>query len=655
MNLRAVTRAVFPFVALVIIACSSKSSTGTGTPPPDVTGGVPLLGADCDPIAPSRCGFPFPSNVYMVDDATTPTGKHVAFGATTLPQWSAGHYNDPKSWADHDGFSPGTAPMTHMPDATITGLPTQENMALSIGPDSPTILMEADTGKRVPHFAELDMSRGFDDTRTLMIRPAIRLKDATRYLVAIRHVVDMAGKALPPSPVFQALRDGTASDDVSVARRTTLYADIFDRLGKAGIAKTDLQIAWDYTTASRDNNTRALIHMRDDALAKVGADGPPYVIKEIVDNPNPHIRKRITATMTVPLYLDKPDAGAKLVLGDDGLPKQNGTAEFDVLIHVPVSIADGTKPAGAPLQNGHGLLGRKTEGQNGYLAEIADVYGYVAFGVDMVGMAEDDVGYITNTLVGDAAGFKNAIDRQHQGLLNSLLAMRMMKGRFVNEPAIQFNGKSAIDPTHAYYRGDSQGGIFGTTYMAITTDVTRGLLGEPGAPYTLLLNRSVDFAGFGTLLAIVYKDARDGQVAFGLIQMLWDRTEPDGYLPYIRENMLPNTPAHEVLLHVAIGDHQVSPLGAHLIARSIGAKNLSPVNRSIFGIEEQAAPITGSAMVEYDFGLPASPMTNIPPTGADNDDPHDKVRVLQSAEAQSDKFFRDGIVTDFCGGACKGK
>lgn len=654
MNLRALTRAVFPFVALVIVACSSKSSTTTA--PPEPTGGVPLLGADCDPMVPSHCGFPMPSDVYTVDDSTTPTGKRVAFGATTLPEYAPSHTSDPKSWSDHDGFSPGTAPITHMPGATTTGLPTVNAMGTSVGPDSPTILMEADTGKRVPHFAELDQSRGYDETRALLIRPAIRLKDATRYIVAIRRVVDAAGAALPPTPVFQALRDGTSSDDASVRRRRALYADIFARLDKAGIPKTDLQIAWDYTTASRDNNTRALIHMRDDALAKVGAEGPTYVIKDVVDNPNPHIRKRITATMTVPLYLDKPSAGAKLVLGADGLPKQNGTAEFDVLIHVPNSIADGTKPAGAPLQNGHGLLGRKSEGQDGYLAEIADVYGYVAFGVDMVGMAEDDVSSIADALVGDAATFKNAIDRQHQGLLNSLLAMRMMKGRFVNEPLIQFNGKSAIDPTHVYYRGDSQGGIFGTTYMAISTDVTRGLLGEPGAPYTLLLNRSVDFSGgLGLVLGVVYKNPLDEQIVLALVQMLWDRTEPDGYVPYIRENMLPNTPAHEVLLHVAIGDHQVSPLGAHLIARAIGAKNLSPVNRSIYGIDEAPAPITGSAMVEFDFGLPEAPNTNVPPTGPDKSDPHDKVRVLQSAEAQSDKFFREGIVSDFCGGACKGQ
>ena len=70
--------------------------------------------------------------------------------------------------------------------------------------------------------------------------------------------------------------------------------------------------------------------------------------------------------------------------------------------------------------------------------------------------------------------------------------------------------------------------------------------------------------------------------------------------------MLPGTPAHHVLIHTAIGDHQVTPLGAHLIARTIGAKNLKPVNREVFGIPDADGPFTdGSAIVEYVFGLPA--------------------------------------------------
>ena len=290
------------------------------------------------------------------------------------------------------------------------------------------------------------------------------------------------GKALSPSPVFQAIRDDGKSEEASVESRRPLYADIFAQLAKAGVAKDDLQLAWDYSTASRANNTAAMVHMRDAALAAVGPDGPKYKITSVEDQPNPMIRKRLHVLMTVPLYLDKAGPGGKLVRGEDGLPKQNGEAEYEVLVHIPSSLVD-SGSAGAPLQNGHGLLGRKTEGQDGYLATMADKHGYVAFAVDFIGMAEEDLQSVINAIGGDIGVFRQCVDRQHQGMINSLLAMRMMRGAFAKDPAVTFNGKSVIDTSVGYYRGDSQGGIFGTSYMALSTDVTRGLLGEPGMSY----------------------------------------------------------------------------------------------------------------------------------------------------------------------------
>ena len=49
-------------------------------------------------------------------------------------------------------------------------------------------------------------------------------------------------------------------------------------------------------------------------------------------------------------------------------------------------------------------------------------------------------------------------------------------------------------------RGDSQGGIFGGTFMALSQDVERGAVDVYGQPYNLLLNRSVDFDPYLALL-----------------------------------------------------------------------------------------------------------------------------------------------------------
>ena len=643
MRIRSVV-ALFTCAALFAVVVSCKGSSSTAAPP-EPTGGLPQLGDDCDPLVPIHCGLPFPSNVWLVD------GK-VTFGATTLPALRGQTHIDPSLWQDRDGFSPGQAAIVVLPGAVATGLPTPDTIAASLAADSSSILMDAETGERIPHFVDLDWGSTDDQDRALLLHPAIRLKDGTRYIVAFRHVKDGDGKDIAPSPVFQALRDGASHPNASVHRRRALYDDVFARLEAHGVPHADLQVAWDYTTATRANTTRALLKMRDEALALVGADGPEYTITKVEDHPVTHTLQRITGLMTVPLYLDKPGPGGRLVFGADGLPKQNGTAQYEFIVHIPNSISAG-KPLGI-VQNGHGLFGDKDDGDgnDGQLVTFCDRFGYVGVAVNLIGMAHEDVDLAIHSVSDDISLFRGLVERQHQGMLNELLAMRMMKGRFSRDPHVQVNGVSAIDTTRTYYRGDSQGGIFGGTYMSLSTDVTRGVLGVPGAPYSILLDRSADFSGYKLLLRANYTSATDAAIVLGAMQIWWDRTEPNGWIPYVREGMHPGTPAHEVLMHVAIGDHQVSPLGAHYEARTMKVPNLRPTNREVFGIESKDGPFTGSAMVEYSFGLPPAPLQNYPPDTTSGEDPHGKPRKLEPSYQQQDKFFREGVIAPFCDGPC---
>ena len=679
-----------------LAACSDDSGSGGSTStattsvgggaPVRPEGGLPLLGSDCDALVPSFCGLPFPSNVYLQDDPSgrNLSGKSVRLGAETFPPNKDGERLAPELFSDHDGFSPGNALLTHLPRAVADGCATPYDIARSLQADSPTVLIEADTLRRVPHWVDLDMStdndgeEGRPDRRLFMIRPAERLRDAARYIVAIRGVRNRSGDVIPPSPVFDALRGGYVMSDGSAAEKWTtyarrgLYSDIFGKLALAGVDKTDLQIAWDFTTATRENNTRFMVEMRDAALEAVGDQGPDFEVVNVEEFPteqdHPELLRRVEVRMTVPLFLTAATSGAPGTELDrlsfdptTGALAQSGTMQQDVLILVPRSVLGG-EPHGL-LQNGHGLFGSRFEGRNGYLARTANGQHFIAFATNYFGFDEDSVPLAVETLTGNFEGIKSFTERQIQGMVNQLLAMRMMMGRVATNGVLDSEGNvlvdpAWIDPSVRGYRGDSQGGIMGGTYMAVSTDVTRGLLGEPGMAYSLLLNRSVDWPQYGVLLDIgLDHDPVATQQFLAVLQLAWDRSEPTGFAPYVEREPLPGTPVHHVLMHVARGDHQVSTFAAHLMARAIGARHLrsddpdKPVWEPIFGLSEVTAPVTdASVLVEYDFGLAPNPAENVP--NADGCDPHDRVRDLTPSYEQQGTFFRTGEIVWTCDGAC---
>ena len=145
-----------------------------------------------------------------------------------------------------------------------------------------------------------------------------------------------------------------------------------------------------------------------------------------------------------------------------------------------------------------------------------------------------------------------------------------MDGSDVSSPPV-------IDTSRLYYNGNSQGGILGGAATAVAPDWTRATLGVPAMNYSVLLNRSVDFDLYKTILDPAYPSPLSQQLILSMIQMLWDRSEPNGYAHRMTDNPLPDTPPHEVLLNVAFGDHQVTTWQADVEARTIGAAAHVPV------------------------------------------------------------------------------
>jgi hypothetical protein len=626
---------------------SGTSTTGPGTDT-DVEPEVAWPTLDCDPLVPAYCAFPFPSNVFTAADATTPTGRRLALAQATMPGTRGGNRGLPDAVNTRDGFGPNASLMAHLPGATATGLPSPITIERSLAADSPTVILDADTGERIAHFAEVDVNARADDERTFYLRPVVNFREGHRYIVAIRDVRDAQGALVPASPAFAALRDGTASDEPSVDARRGLYADIFARLATAGVERADVQLAWDFTVGSVEDLTGEMITMRDLALAAVGEDGPPYVIDSVAMDVSEDVAIQVRGRVTVPLFLDIPGPGGVLSRDPSGAPVQNGTAEYPFIVIVPYSALD----TPAPIVNyGHGLFGSFLEPTDSSFGRFANDQNIIYVSMDWIGMASADVLPIAGIVdSGNLEEFATVPDRLRQSMVNFMVSHRMARGAMVDDPALQGPNGPVIDPTEGYFFGGSQGGIFGATFMAVTTDVERGVLAVPGQPYNLLLERSVNFDMFNAIIEGAYPSAFDKAMVLSIAQLLWDRVEPAGYSHHIRDNLLPGTPAHEVLLLVSIGDHQVSTLGAHIMARAIGARNLRPTNRAPFGIEEVDGPATGSGMIEFDFGLPAEPLENVPMS--EGQDPHGRLREIDAAFRTSAQFFRTGELVNLCDGAC---
>src|SRR5690606_5127986 len=112
----------------------------------------PLLG--CDPLVPSYCAYPFPSNVYTLEDATTPTGRRVHLLPENMPRHTLDGHPDPGPWNRLDGFSTAMAIMAQFPGLTPTSIgnvASSVTIERSLDDDSPTVLLEAATGRRVAH------------------------------------------------------------------------------------------------------------------------------------------------------------------------------------------------------------------------------------------------------------------------------------------------------------------------------------------------------------------------------------------------------------------------------------------------------------------------------------------------------------------------
>jgi hypothetical protein len=583
-----------------------------------------------------------------------------------MPVNVAGAPVDPTEWNRNDGFSPGSPVLTFAPglDLEASGIPDQTRIRESLRPRAPIVLLDADTGARVPYWAELDSSVPDGVDRPLIVRPAVNFPEGHRIVVALRGLTDAGGEAIPPSDLFRAYRDDRPAGSARLERRRAHMEDVFSTLQEHGVERDDLFLAWDFTVASERNLSERMLHIRDDAFAALGGASPQFTVTQVEDDVDDLVARRVTGTFTVPNYLTGDGGpGNRFTEGERGLPARNGdlTAPFRCIVSHSTLQPDGTANPDRAAVYGHGLLGSEREVSAGNVRAMANEHGFVFCATKWAGMSEDDVPNAVAVLQ-DLSKFPTIADRLQQGILNTLFLGRLMvhEDGLVSDAAFQgADGTPVIDRSELFYDGNSQGGIMGGAATAVAQDWTRAVLGVPGMNYSTLLQRSVDWDTYKAILEPAYPDPTDRTLAITIIQMLWDRGEANGYAQHLTRDPYRRTPKHTVLLDVAFGDHQVANVTADVEARTIGARahrpalaaGRTPDEPPLWGIPTIGRePYRGSAIVYWDTGVATPPVGNTPPR--EGQDPHEAVRADATARDQKARFLRaDGELVDVCAGS----
>jgi hypothetical protein len=652
----------------------------------------------------SLCMLPFPDDLHTVAERGSETGRRVAFDEAAMPRNALGAAVAAADYNLNDGFSPGQTIVVKVPGLdTPEALAATDPVSLSrLGryteKQSPVVVVDTETNDRWPIWVEIDSNASTPERTALLIHPAKNFEAGHRYTVGMRKLRDGAGTKLEAPEGFRYLRDALPVKDPVVKAQRKRFDKVFRDLRKAKVKRRNLYLAWDFTVSSDENVAGRMLHIRNDAFAQLGdtdlsdvqvQGGSPSFAVTSVENftpaQDPEMARRIRGTYEVPCYLvPNCEPGGRFQLNGEGLPTRNGTFSAEFSCGVPHAAVDapGAVP-GRPQVYGHGLLGSASQATSSDQQILGQAHNFVICATTTIGFSSGDVPNIASRILPNLANFPELTDRVQQGLLNTLFLGRLMihANGFVSNSAFHTDGATVasppvLDTSRLYYHGNSQGGILGGAATAVAPDWTRATLGVPAMNYSVLLNRSIDFDLYKLVLDPAYPDPLTQQLLLSMIQMLWDRSDPNGYAYRMTDRPLENTPAHEVLLNVAFGDHQVTNWQADVEARTIGAQIHEPVvyDGRWPGVDVawdipriSSYPFRDSAIVYWDsgptrpnpsnptqlLGTDPPPLTNTPNrTGAD---PHGDPRVAPAEMQMVSDFLRpdaESHITNTCNGPC---
>lgn len=517
--------------------------------------------------------FPFPSDVYTVEDPSTLTGKRVTLPAELLTE---GFYQAlpfdgrqvVERLREQDGFGPGLPLLLALP-ALVS-----PELFVDLQPQSTAKLqlLHARTGRRIPIQAKVYARHDTTPpSSVLVIQPLERLEDEQTYLAVLPeslHATD--GQRIPPPPLFhQALTDPFVRLP-QAARYRPYMLNLGRLLRQHGFVVERVSMAFSFTIQSAQTFYQPM--QRLDSHIELKAQQNPYQLTKLT------LQRKLFKGSKRAVYRGRGSFELLTFIDSEGhVRAEPSPQEVELLVQLP----ERCPKAGCPVAIfGHGLGATKET-----MFQVADAF--AAQGIATVGVAAPWHEFMSAPTI-KLLGVKHNVNLLHglflEHILRNVQLVELIKQDLAQRDMLP--GKQAheripsplkLRADRIFYIGQSMGGICGVGVSALAPEIRAAIFDVAGGSLVDMVFDSWVVKALGMpMLKLGDLTGWDNHLAMGLGMYLFNDIDPIGFAPHLTYDPLPGESGRLISQQAGVGDGLVPNWTTDKLAHALGLRTVRP-------------------------------------------------------------------------------
>lgn len=558
---------------------------------------------------------PFPSDLFTVEDPTTPTGRSVSFtlaNSAAEPMFALypslrDELNALDGWGTTAGvvfaFSQEIGTPTTVAGETVVLPPRslEGGPGSTIAADAPIVLIgiqegSADYGQAIPLLVKYVSSVAMDGTGQHYVigEPVRPLRPKTAYAAALTvRLTDAGGACIAPSEATRDLLAGR--DPTRFGRLGQMAPRAVAVLREAGFIASagEISALTVFTTQSIEEEIVAAVQS---ILVKSASTPPRVTDGSLVVTPGSGgVALEVRGTYRSNRYLG-PD-GTFVI--EHGVPVVQGVEEIEFLLTIPEETATNRPPFPLVIHE-HGLAGTKEEDMGMKRAQARAGFATIAIDAVMHGSRALPTGLDVTNFFGidlDRLSFRMPVTRDNfrQTYLDTVTLGELAATLATTDfwPMGAPDGVPEVAASPLYLTGHSLGGSMGAAVAALSPRIAIANLCAGGGGVLNIILRSDLFGVFILALKPPESTVADVHRIFPVLQTLVDRGDPANYARLVTNEPLAAlgaSPRH-VLFQEVEKDTYVPNITNELLGRALGLTHVRPVVHEVFGLPQADEPL----------------------------------------------------------------